>query len=307
MALEDLLDQKLAPVARVSSTIYQTLAAPTMAARDDSRRNLELHIGAPLTLLACVSVICVSPGCALREIPAPNADRNLVARPATPAVVELSHVGLAPGVHAESVSVDGHKRTITLVVPEHLDGRKASAPLVIHLHGLAGRAALDVVRDWALPAFAALHPIFVVPHCTDGQWWKPEEGAFVLGLVDAAKKHWPVDPHRVVVMGYSNGGIGAWYFARLHPEHFSAAIPMASNDSIIGPTSIPVYAIHGERDEVFAIDGVQRKVTTMQAAGVNVTLRVLPRCRHVDVSACAYKAELRAAASWLEREVWSKQ
>jgi pimeloyl-ACP methyl ester carboxylesterase len=44
---------------------------------------------------------------------------------------------------------------------------------------------------------------------------------------------------RTILVGYSNGGMGTRYFARLYPEHFSAAVPIAFNDTIVGPARCP--------------------------------------------------------------------
>lgn len=226
-----------------------------------------------------------------------------LARPAAPAAIELSPAALRPGIHTESVMVGGTKRTFAVVVPEHRDFRASRAPLFVHLHALDGHAGLDVVREWEMPAFEPLQAVFLVPQSAHGEWWQPDDAAFVLGLVEAAKAQWPIDRDCVVMMGYSNGGIGTWFFARMHPEHFSAAIPMASNETIIGPTTLSVYAIHGERDEVFPIDGVRRKISRLQTGGFPVKLSVLAGCEHVNARGCDYRQELGAARSWLQREV----
>src|SRR5688572_20317912 len=124
--------------------------------------------------------------------------------------------------------------------------------LVVLLHGAVpqqggrGRPARLgptrlLVSCLAAPALQSLHPIIVAPGSPTGQWWQREETELVLGLVLAVRERWPQAGTRSVIAGYSNGGIGSWYFARLYPEYFVAAVPMAANETIAGQTSLPVF------------------------------------------------------------------
>src|SRR5262249_46705948 len=152
------------------------------------------------------------------------------------------------------------ERQATFSIP---DGAAPQA-LVVFLHGSVphgrgrprgtapsqGRIMLDCL---AAPALGFLKPVIIAPRSPDGQWWTRSDTEFVLGLVRAAESKWPSIGLRRVIMGYSNGGIGTWYFARLYPEYFAAAVPMASNDSIVGDSPLPIYALQGTRDEQFDI------------------------------------------------------
>jgi len=167
----------------------------------------------------------------------------------------------------------------------------------------AASAAQRLLRCLAVPAFEQRAALVIAPHGARGQWWTQDDTAFVLGLVAAARQRWPELASRSVVTGYSNGGIAAWYFARLYPEWFSAAIPMAFDASIVGPTRLPVYAIQGDRDELFAIDPVRAAIARAQAEGVDVTLAERHRAGHM--TPCAYAPELTVAAGWLEQHVFA--
>jgi poly(3-hydroxybutyrate) depolymerase len=156
----------------------------------------------------------------------------------------------------------------------------------------------------AAPALAGLDPIIIAPHSVDGRWWTRTDTEFVLGLARAARERWPDLGHRSVIMGYSNGGIGTWYFARLYPEYFSAAVPMAANDTIVGATPLPVYAIQGAKDELFPIEPVRAAIASARTAGVDVTLCERYRAGHMN--ACAYEPELARAAGWLEQHAFPK-
>lgn len=215
-----------------------------------------------------------------------------------------------PGFGEVSWSVDGITRTASVWVPE---GRPRS--LIVMLHGAIVRivgtptfepptVARMLLRCLAQPAFAELQPLVIAPHSAEGQWWEKEDTAFVLGLVAAARQRWPELAARSVVTGYSNGGIASWYFARLYPEWFSAAIPIAANDMIIGATRLPVYAIQGDKDELFPIEPTRAAVERERQRGSDVTLVVRHRAGHM--TPCAYRPELESAGRWLEAHAFPR-
>jgi fermentation-respiration switch protein FrsA (DUF1100 family) len=162
-----------------------------------------------------------------------------------------------------------------------------------------------LLRCLAQPAFERLGALVIAPHGADGQWWKKEDTAFVLGLVAAARQRWPELATRSVVTGYSNGGIASWYFARLYPEWFSAAIPIAANDMIIGPTRVPVFAIQGDKDELFPIGPTRAAIQRERERGSDVTLAVRHRAGHM--TPCAYLPELEVAGRWLESHAFVRR
>jgi len=192
-----------------------------------------------------------------------------------------------------------------LLVPDGIESA-GPRPLVIFLHGASGGAKLPQRLECLVaPAFAHVAPIVVAPESAGGDWWDERETAYVLGLADAAVRDWRVDENRLVIMGYSNGGIGAWFFARLYPERFSAAIPMSANHAIIGESPLPIHVIHGSSDTLFDVEKVRDRVQALAQRGFNVTLDVREGGQHED--ACGYRRELEAAAAWLESTVWKAQ
>ena len=231
------------------------------------------------------------------------------------------HAGVAParldptpldgerGPRDASWHVDGATRSASVWLP-----RAPPRSLIVLLHGAivqrGGGPRMDPVaiahrmlRCLAQPAFDALGPLVIVPHGAEGQWWKKEDTAFVLGLVAAARERWPELTSRSVVTGYSNGGIAAWYFARLYPEWFAAAIPMAFDAGIVGATPVPVYAIQGDKDELFEIEPVRVAIERERARGGDVTLAIRHRAGHM--TPCDYLPELRAAGQWLEHHAFA--
>ena len=77
---------------------------------------------------------------------------------------------------------------------------------------------------------------------------------------------------------------------------------MAASTAFIGPTPLPVYAIAGEQDELFAFDGVRGAIEQLIANGQDVTLDAKAGGSHFE--ACEYVPELEAAREWLSSSVW---
>jgi poly(3-hydroxybutyrate) depolymerase len=220
-----------------------------------------------------------------------------------PLAVDLRNVSLSPGLRWVNVpSPAPVQRRMVLVVPDGID-RGGPRPLVIFLHGASGGAKLpERLECLVAPAFARVAPIIIAPEAEGGEWWNAPDTAYVLGLADAAVRDWRVDGKRLVIMGYSNGGIGTWFFARLYPERFSAAIPMSANHAIVGQSPLPIHAIHGSHDRLFDVEKVRERVQVLKQAGFNVSLDVREGGQHED--ACGYERELEVAVAWLEGSVW---
>jgi len=246
-------------------------------------------------------VVCAS--CALPAAESPLESSTSPTHLVAPAQVDLSRAPLAPGNETLKVSVAGQgERQLEVSVPEG----PGPHPLAIFLHGAgpAARYLHGVIECLVAPGLEVLHPVILAPlSSSQGQWWTEADTAFVLGLVEAARARWPLQPQHTVLIGYSNGGIGTWFFARQYPASFSAAIPMAANDTIMGPTPLPVYAIQGTKDELFPIESVRLAVGRLQAQGQNVTLHEKYRGSHMK--ACSYVPELEAASEWLSTRAWN--
>jgi dienelactone hydrolase len=223
-----------------------------------------------------------------------------------PATLDLSGLSLSPGAHEVELDVPGDgRRWAEVWLPERVEPRT----LIIMLHGavvkrpdVRGDGARGQTRSLvsclAVPALASLDPIIIAPRSSDGQWWRRSDTAFVLGLVEAVRRRWPAAGVRSVLTGYSNGGIGTWYFARLYADYFAAAVPMAFDESIVGESALPIYGIMGTSDEQFDSRRVRAAVQALKAGGADVTLNEKYRGSHYK--ACSYVPELSEAGRWLE-------
>lgn len=195
-----------------------------------------------------------------------------------------------------------------LTVPVRLDylayapsGPRPAAgwPLVLFLHG-AGERGADVARvaDVGLPrdveAGLALPARVVAPQCPADTIWSQHLHA-LLGLLDHVLSEGDVDPDRVVLTGMSMGGGGTWHLGATAPERFAALAPVCGTRTwYIGdgpPTDalrrLPIWAFHGEDDDVVDAEASRVQVAALQAAGADVRLTLYPGVGH-DAWAKAY-------------------
>jgi hypothetical protein len=63
-----------------------------------------------------------------------------------------------------------------------------------------------------------------------------------LEVVADMRKHYNTDPDRTFVHGVSLGALGSWYFARMYPDQYAAALPYIFTEGITTSSSDPLLA-----------------------------------------------------------------
>ena len=217
---------------------------------------------------------------------------------------DLADVDLRAGVTEEAVALrGGPEMAYILDVPEIASGERV--PLVVAMP-YAGDP-LGTARQYhavlAQPGLADLGAIVVVPVAFDVTWNTEPAVAAVASFVEAAAEAWPVDPTRVIVTGYSNGGNGTWAQAEAHPDLYSAAIPMGSFAPNPPPYGVPFYVVHGSGDTLFPPDRAQVAAALARQNGTQVEIELLPFGHY---EAGSYVEGLTRAIGWVEREVWGR-
>jgi predicted peptidase len=161
-------------------------------------------------------------------------------------------------------------------------------PLILFLHGSGGRGSdLDLVRrDGGIAHHSEnghdLPFIVVSPQCPADSHWTLHLDALNALLNDVAA-HYGVDENRVYLTGMSLGGAGAWMLAGVYPERFAAVAPISARIVPL-PLSrlrnLPIWAFHGEADDVIPVSEAQRTVDALKAIGGNVKLTIYPGVGH---------------------------
>jgi len=213
----------------------------------------------------------------------------------------------SPGIH-ELVFERPNEKPLRYAVslPER---RKEARPLVLSLHYAGHGAAYygkGMLESLVEPALRDLDAVIVAPDCPSQSWTTKESEEAVLALLDFVAATYRTDPERVVVTGYSMGGMGTWHLVSRHPERFSAAIPMAGaprDADLDAVARTPLYAIHSRIDEVVPLTPTRDAVARLRKAGARAEL-VLVDIPHYHTA--RFEPYLEKAAEWL-REIWGEK
>lgn len=172
-----------------------------------------------------------------------------------------------------SVTVDGEPHRFAIWVPAGYDPRTPS-PCVVFLNG-SGECGTDGLKQTTvgLPPAAKADPqqwpcIIVMPQkpVKAAEWEEYEP--LVLACLDDAKRELNVDARRITLTGLSQGGHGAWMIGARHPEIFAALAPVCGygHPNTIAPRlkDRPVWAFHGEQDDVVPVDETKRMIAALR-------------------------------------------
>jgi len=117
-----------------------------------------------------------------------------------------------------------------LILPENLD-RTKPAPLIIALHGY-GADGKDISGAWRTVAAQRgallLCPQGVNPAAGGFEWGNPREAEYiVLRALEQTERDYKIDPRRVVLSGFSQGGYMSFYLGAKYPQRFPGVVPVA--------------------------------------------------------------------------------
>ncbi len=206
-------------------------------------------------------------------------------------------------VERQLVDADGRHRYVVFVPRNYSPDKKW--PLVVFLHG-AGERGTD---GW-LPTTAGIGPylrahedtfpfLVVFPQCDDNQsrlltGWSAElaPAKRMLQIVDTIETDYSVDPQHRILTGWSMGGYGVWSIAAATPDRWSAIVPVSSGGdpaSVAPLKTMPVWAIHGNHDNVIRPSSAQMMIEALQTSKSHQWLTIVPDTGH-DVWKIAYSS-----------------
>jgi predicted peptidase len=174
-----------------------------------------------------------------------------------------------------------------LFVPKgYLTDTAKQYPLLIFLHG-SGERGDDVakVKVHGPPKIAERDPAFpfltVSPLLGTDQDWDIDK---LDKLVDHIAKAYRIDSTRVYLTGLSRGGHASWRWAIAEPRRFAAVAAVAGRGNIgeaCRLMDLPVWAFHGDRDDVVIPEGSFAMARAIRACGGRkVRLTIYPDLGH---------------------------
>ena len=125
-------------------------------------------------------------------------------------------------------------------------------------------------------------------------------------FLDECLKSYPIDPKKLVVLGFSQGGVMAYSLALANPGRFAALAVLSSwlpkelvprlnvTDAV---QSLPTLVQHGTQDPMIEIARARSSVETLRQLHVPLTFREYPMGHEIGARSLA---EL---STWLEEKV----
>jgi predicted peptidase len=218
--------------------------------------------------------------------------------------VDSAERPLGRGFHQLEFSVgEGDPIRCSVWLPKLQNGKPVPLVLGLHYGGeVTPYYSMGFLQTLVVPGLKELGAVIVAPDCPGNGWTDPKSEQVAMALLEYASRTWPIDRSRVVVTGYSMGGIGTWYLASRHPDWFSAAVPIAGRPEGVSDIRVPVYAIHGRRDEVIDVAPTEQAIQALRDRDRNAQLVVVNGLTHYDTH--RFAQPLSATVEWL-RSVWA--
>lgn len=126
-------------------------------------------------------------------------------------------------------------------------------------------------------------------------------------FVDEALERYPVDRRKVLLLGFSQGGVMAYDLFLRQPERFAGLAALSSwlppalaerippSDALKGA---PVLVVHGTRDPMIPVERGQESRDALLRTGVALTYREFDMEHEIAPDA------LRALVEWIEQKVF---
>ena len=225
--------------------------------------------------------------------------------------------------------VDDSAQFSGVYLPPEYSAAKAW-PLVVNLHGHDDKNS-PYIRSWHVEKrndpMERYGVIFMEPRGRNNTGYQGIGELDVLKSVEEARRRFNIDPNRIYLMGVSMGGGGTWYMGTRHPDLFAAIGPICGGwdyhgwmdqkdfdratkrdryfleaDSSFAQAeallTTPVYAHHGDSDNLVPVDFTRYAVRMLQRWDYNVRYY-----EHVGQGHGTLGAENQLVPWFLERQL----
>ena len=131
------------------------------------------------------------------------------------------------------------------------------------------------------------------------------QGLIEIFLEDACQRY-PVDPKKIVLLGFSQGGLMAFRLALSDPQRFAGLLALstwlpeeetANSEGTAGLDALPTLVMHGSQDPMIPIDRAYAARDALAA------LKVPLHFREYDMGHEIHQDALRDMVMWLEEKV----
>ncbi len=163
--------------------------------------------------------------------------------------------------------IDDSAQPIALWIPTTYSPRR-QYPIVVALHGMDGDERMIPEECLEIPHRGFSEKVILLSIFGRGDI--AFEGPGEADLWDAlawVKQRYRVNPRRQFLTGLSMGGYATWRLAAEYPEQWAAVAPICGGGDVNALSAIrdvPVWCVHGERDEFVSVGESRRLVEELQ-------------------------------------------
>jgi polyhydroxybutyrate depolymerase len=161
----------------------------------------------------------------------------------------------------------GRTRQATIIEPaDHVEGERLPAVIVLHGLGYSANDAL-ISGNW-LPQLDADRLVGVFPSGVDHSWnagscCKPsnvtvvDDVNFLTSLTTLLQQRDDIDPARIYMVGFSNGGMMMYRFLCTHADMLAGGVSVGGTSvgHCLPSTSIPLLHVAGTADDIVPYGG----------------------------------------------------
>ncbi len=193
------------------------------------------------------------------------------------------------------------------------DTRKGTAPIgaIIYAHGYRGTARGVMRNKWFRRLANRLGVALIAPKSSGADWSLPgspsrtrgepavDELAYFDRLLNDVTRRFPIDRERIMVTGFSAGGMMAWNLACYRSSKFAAFAPIAGTfwrpvpAACTGPVTSIIH-LHGDRDPTVPLRG--RAIGRARQGDVAKALDMYARYGRFGAPADRRRGDLRCRA-----------
>ncbi|MBT8286738.1 MAG: alpha/beta fold hydrolase [Flavobacteriaceae bacterium] len=180
---------------------------------------------------------------------------------------------------------------------------KANAPLIIMLHGFGSDEndlfsfSSELDPEYFIISLKAPHTMFPYGNAwysihfdaPQGKWTDTEEALAsrdkIARFIDQAIKHYPVDPDKVTLLGFSQGTILSIAVALTYPDKIKNIVALSGyvNIDLIPPeyqsndySRLSFYCSHGSADQVIPVDWARKTPPFFKSLGIDFSYEEFP-------------------------------
>ncbi len=185
--------------------------------------------------------------------------------------------------------VDRVRHHYRVLVPESYDPAKRY-PVRVYLHGGVSQPAWRKGGGWwsNYGRFEDPERISVFPSSWDtSRWWQRRQAENLPAILDHLKRTYNLDENDVHMLGISDGGTGAYFFAFRDPTPWASFLPFIGHPGVLANRRMgadgdmyprnafgkPFFVVNGGRDRLYPVARVLPQLDLLQRAGAEIVFR----------------------------------